>query len=582
MTDRIHGYYLDAAVSYARAVLAGVIPACKWTKAACQRQLDDLEAAESDPQFPFVWRPDKAEHVCRFLELMPHIKGEWAGKKIALEPWQIFILTTVFGWYRKNEKRRFRTVYIEVPRKNAKSTLSSGVALYMLTADGEAGAEVYSAATTRDQARIVFDDAKQMASLEQGFRQRFGVKVLAHSIYEIINGGKFLPLSAEGSTLDGLNIHFACVDELHAHKTRAVYDVLETGTGARAQSLLWNITTAGSDRAGICYEQRTYVTGLLNTVLRRHDGLGYPVKGSCSEDDTYFGIIYTIDDADDWADESCWAKANPNYGVSIYPDDIRRLADKAIKTASARPNFLTKRLNVWVNAASAWMDMRRWDDCADPSLSPEQFADCKCVVALDLASKKDIADKVKIYEKEISGIRHYFCFAHHYLPEDAASEEANSQYAGWAEEGWLITTPGNVTDYDVIEDDIRADLAADQVAEVPYDPWQATQLASHLLEEGAPMVEFRQTVQNMSEPMKEFEALVLSGRFHHTGDPVLTWMVSNVVAYLDAKDNIYPRKEADEKKIDGVVAIIMGLARLINPSEDGAAVIDADYELLTV
>lgn len=578
--DRITGYYLDCAVTYIHKVLAGEIPACKWTKAACRRQLDDWEAAERDPTFPFEWRPDKAEHVCRFLELMPHIKGEWAGKTIDLDLWQIFILTTVFGWYRKTGKRRFRTVYIEVPRKNAKSTLSSGVALYMLTADAEPGAEIYSAATTRDQARIVFDDARKMATMEAGFRQRYAVRVLAHSIYEILNGGKFSPLSAEGSTLDGLNIHFAVVDELHAHKTRAVYDVLETATGARSQSMIWNITTAGTDRAGICYEQRTYVTGLLNTVLQRHNGLGYPIKGSRGEDDTYFGIIYTIDDTDDWANENCWAKANPNYGVSVYPDDVRRLADKAIKTASARPNFLTKRLNVWVNAASAWMDMRRWDDCADPTLTPEQFAACKCVIALDLASKKDIADKVILFEREEQGITHYYAFASHYLPEEAAQEEANSQYAGWAESGWLITTPGNVTDFDSIEEDLGEDLAAYQVAEIPYDPWQATQLANNMAKKSAPMVEYRQTVQNMSEPMKQFEALVLSRRFHHNGDPVLTWMVSNVVAHLDAKDNIYPRKDSEEKKIDGVVAIIMGLGRLIIPGEETVSIIDSAYELL--
>ena len=583
MSDRVAGYYLDAAITYCTSVLSGKITANKWVKAACRRQLDDLEAAERDPTFPFEWRPDKAEHICRFLEMLPHIKGKWAGRRIVLDLWQILIVTTVFGWYRKNGGcRRFRTVYIEVARKNAKSTLSSGVALYMLTADSEPGAEIYSAATTRDQARIVFDDARKMASMESGFRQRYGVRVLAHSIYEVINGGKFSPLSAEGSTLDGLNIHFAVVDELHAHKTRAVYDVLETATGAREQSLIWNITTAGSDRSGICYEQRNYVTGILNTVLHRHDGLGYPIKGSRGEDDTYFGIIYTIDDADDWADESCWAKANPNYGVSVYADDMRRLADKAIKTASARPNFLTKRLNVWVNASSAWMDMRRWDDCADESLTPEQFADCKCVIALDLASKKDIADKVLIFERNENGLDHYYAFASHYLPEDAAQEEANSQYAGWAEDGWLTTTPGNVIDFDQIENDLAQDLIAYQVAEIPFDPWQATQLANNMAKKNAPMVEFRQTVQNMSEPMKHFEALVLSRRFHHSGDPVLTWMVSNVVAHLDAKDNIYPRKDSEEKKIDGAVAVIMGLARLINPAEESVEVIGSDYELMVV
>ncbi len=572
MSDRVAGYYFDAALTYAHRVLAGEIPACKWTKAAVRRQLDDLHRAEIDPHFPFEWRLEKAEHVCRFLELMPHIKGEWAGQKIALEAWQIFILTSVFGWYRRNGKRRYRTAYIEVPRKNAKSTLSSGVALYMLTADGEAGAEVYSAATTRDQARIVFDDAKQMASMESGFRQRYGVKVLAHSIYEIINNSRFVPLSAEGSTLDGLNIHFAVVDELHAHKTRAVYDVLETGTGARSQSLLWNITTAGSDRAGICYEQRTYVTGLLNTVLRRHDGLGYPVKGASSEDDTYFGIVYTIDDTDDWADEACWAKANPNYGISIYPDDIRRLANKAIKTASARPNFLTKRLNVWVNADSAWMDMRKWDEAGDETLKIEDFHGKTCRIALDLASKKDIAAKVILFEEQRGGQTHYTVFGTWYLPEAAAQDEANSQYAGWVEEGWLVTSPGDITDYDMIEDDIRADMARFEVLEVPYDPFQATQLASHLLADGIPMVELGATVKNMSEPMKWFEALVLSGRFHHNGDPVLAWMVSNVVCHTDRKDNIYPNKERDQNKIDGAVAIIMALARAIMQQPEDAAV----------
>ena len=581
MTERVAGYFLAAAVDYATRILSGEIQACKWTKAACRRQLDDLERAETDPHFPFEFRPDKAEHICRFIELLPHIKGEWAGQKIALELWQIFILTTAFGWYRKNGRRRFRTIYIEVPRKNAKSTLTSGVALYMLTADGEAGAEVYSAATTRDQARIVFDDAKDMARLEPAFRQRFGVKVLAHSIFEVINNGRFVPLSAEGSTLDGLNIHFASVDELHAHKTRAVYDVLETGTGARAQSMIWNITTAGSDRSGICYEQRTYVTGLLNTVLRRHDGLGYAVKGVMSEDDTYFGIVYTIDDADDWADEKCWAKANPNYGVSIYPDDIKRLAEKAIKTASARPNFLTKRLNVWVNADAAWMDMRAWDACGDPALQPDDFAEDTCRVSLDLASKKDIAAKVRLFERQIAGKRHYYCFGTWYLPEIAVQDEANSQYAGWAEEGWLTTTPGNVTDYDLIEADIRDDLARFNVIEVPYDPWQATMLANHLLEDGAPMVELRQTVQNMSEAMKEFEALVIDGRFHHNGDPVLAWMVSNVVAHLDKKDNIYPNKEREQNKIDGPVAIIMALARAVVSQNEGPSVYE-DRGILTL
>jgi phage terminase large subunit-like protein len=308
------------------------------------------------------------------------------------------------------------------------------------------------------------------------------------------------------------------------------------------------------------------VTRLLNQVLRRHDGLGYPIKGTFAEDETYFGIVYTIDDGDDWSDPACWAKANPNLGVSVYPDDIRRLADKAIRMASARSNFLTKRLNVWVNAAQAWMDMRKWDACADPELAIEQFLEQDAIIALDLASKRDIAEKLTLFEKDVDGRRHYYAFAKHYLPDEACTDDVNAQYVGWKTDGWLTTTPGNVTDYDVIERDLEADVARLKVREVPFDPWQATQLSTHMLEKGAPMVEVRQTVQNMSEAMKEFEAVVLDGRFHHNGDPVLTWMVGNVIARRDAKDNVYPRKESEDKKIDGAVAIIMALARAIaNP-----------------
>lgn len=579
---RPQGWYVDQANAYIAGVLDGSIPACKWTKAACQRQLDDLARADVG-DWSYEFSIGRAEHVCRFIELLPHIKGRWAGQPLELMPWQIFILTTIFGWLvRGTPNRRFRTVYIEVPRKNAKSTLSSAVALYMLTADREPGAEIYSAATTRDQARIVFNDAKQMALRTVDFRRRFGVRAFVHSVSasfheERENGtvdeysGLFVPLSAEGSTLDGLNVHFATVDELHAHKKRAVWDVIETATGSRAQSLLWAITTAGSDSSGICFEQRNYVTRLLNAVLRVHDGLGYPIKGTFAEDETYFGIVYTIDDADEWTNEACWAKANPNLGVSIYPDDIRRLADKAIRMASARANFLTKRLNVWVNASQAWMDMRKWDACADPTLTPEAFVGEYVIDALDLASKRDIADKVSLFERQVDGKPHFYCFAKHYLPEEACTDDVNAQYPGWKLDGWLTTTPGNVTDYGYIEADIEDDMRRFAVREVPYDPWQASQLSTRMLDKGVPMVELRQTVQNMSEPMKEFEALVLDGRFHHNGDPVLTWMVGNVVAHLDAKDNIYPRKEAEEKKIDGAVAIIMALNRAMLGQRDGAS-----------
>lgn len=531
--------YAEIATEYALNVAMGGILACKWTIKACERHLSDLEKG--------VWEYnyDRAHDICYFVEQMKHIKGEWArrGETLKLEPWQIFALCSIFGWIHPDTSlRRFRTVYIEVPRKCAKSTITSAVGLYMLTADGEAGSECYSLATTRDQAKIVFQDARAMARKNHSFRNKFGVDVRVHNINVIDTNSKFEALSADGGTLDGLNIHFGGIDELHAHKTRNLFDVVETGTGSRQQSLLWAITTAGSNRAGICYEQRTYVTKILDRVV---------------EDDTYWGVIYSIDDDDDWTDPTIWEKANPNFGVSVYPEDIARLCRKAQEMPSAVNNFLTKRLNVWVNADTAWMDMRAWDRCADESISLKDFEHEEAFIALDLASKVDMAAKVCLFEKE--GM--YYLFSQFYLPEDTVENNKNSQYPGWAREDRLTLTPGNVIDLDRIEEDLLDDMRTYDVKEVPYDPFQATQLSVHMIDQEVPMVEMRPLVLNFSEPMKELEALVISGKLKHNGCPIMGWMVSNVVCHRDQKDNIYPRKERQENLIDGVVAAIMALGR---------------------
>lgn len=537
--------YVGIARQYAEDVVAGRIPACKWTQRACQRQLDDLERTE----WPYRFDAERASHVCRFIELLRHVKGRWArtGERLRLEPNQVFRLTTVFGWIDAAGRRRFKTAYIEVPRKNAKSTESAGVALYCLTADDEPGAEVYSAATTRDQARVVWDVARRMVDKDPAMRARFGVATGAHTVYVEEAGSVFRPLSRDQQgNHDGLNVHCGIVDELHAHKTRDMFDVLETATGSRDQPLLWQITTAGFNRAGICYEQRAYVVKILDGVV---------------DDPEYFGIIYTIDEDDDWTDPDIWRKANPNWGVSVDPDDIARKARKAMEMAAARNNFLTKHLNVWVNADTAWMDMLAWDRCGDPALTPEDFLGQPCWVPLDLASKVDIAAKGLLFRQQIDGDWHYYWFGRFYLPEAAAEDGRNSQYGGWADEGRLVLTPGNVCDYEYIRQDLRDDQSRFEIQEVPYDPFQATQLSVELMSEGFPMVEVRPTVLNFSEPMKELESLVLSGRFHHDGCPVMAWMISNVVCHLDAKDNIYPRKEFPENKIDGPVALIMALGR---------------------
>lgn len=550
------------ATDYARRVVAGDIPACKWVIRAAERQLSDLTRTD------WQWRFDaeKAERVCQFIELLPHIKGKWArdGQLITLEAWQSFILTTVFGWVNvETGLRRYRETYLEVPRKNAKSTLSSGTALYMLCADGEHGAEVYSAATTRDQARIVFNDSLAMVKKSPEL-QAEGVEPMANSIVVEELSGRYLPLSAEGNSLDGLNVHFATIDELHAHRTRAVYDVIDTGRGAREQPLLWVITTAGSDRSGICYERRTHATKVLDGVFT---------------DETLFAVIYTIDDSDDPHSPASWAKANPNYGVSVTPESMESASRKALSMASAMNNFLTKHLNVWVNADHAWMDMRAWDRCANPSLTIDAVKHLPCIQALDLASKVDVAARVLVFHDAESG--KYYVIPRMYLPERAVEQSANAQYSGWQRSGHIIVTSGDVTDFDRIEDDIRGDQSLLNVVEVAVDPWQATQLASHLIDDGVRMVELRQTVQTMSEPMKQLEALVLDGKIEHDGNPALTWMMSNVVCHTDAKDNIYPRKERAENKIDGAVALIMALNRACL-GQNTLAVIGDDDDLMIV
>jgi phage terminase large subunit-like protein len=561
------GHYVGIAANYARDVLDGSIPACKWVKAACRRQLDDLAWAEQNPEFAFEWRVDKAEHICRFIELLPHVKGKWAGSKIELQPWQIFLLTTVFGWYIKNadgEYRRFKTVYIEVPRKNAKSTLTSGVSLYMLTADNEPGAEIYSAATTRDQARIVFDTSKQMAIREPVFRKRFGVRVLEHNIYEHFNDGKYTPLSAEGSTLDGLNIHFASVDELHAHKTRTVYDVLETAMGARTNPMLWNITTAGSDRSGICYEQRGYVTSMLNSVLLRHGGLGYPTKGNVVEDDSYFGIIYTIDDDDDWADRSCWQKANPNFGISVYESDFERLASKAEKLSSARNNFLTKRLDVWVNAAESWMDIRKWEACADPELDISDFLGERCWVGMDLAEKSDFAAIVTMFWRNGK----LYVFPKLYLNDAAVEGSDNSQYEGWRDDGYIISNEGDVTDFDQIAADLIEVHKNFNLQEIPFDPALSRYFATKLINDhNLPLVEIKQNGLTFTSAVTELENLVLEKKLVFDGNPALTWMMSNVMISTSKFTGLkHPTKERAANKIDGIIALLMGLSRAMNDS----------------
>ena len=560
--------YFERVVDYAQRVVQGSEVAGRLERLKCQRFLRDMERAGTDA-FPYVLERAAGARVCRFIELMPHIKGEWAkpvyidGKlqyaKLRLEDWQCFEEFNLFGWkHRDTGLRRFRRSYEEVARKNAKSTRIAARELYLLTADGEPGAHCYSAATTGDQAREVFDTARNMALREPEFLARFGVEVGKHDITLPMSASSMKPLNAEGSTLDGLNIHGCSVDEMHAHKTRAVWDVLDSATGARSQPLISAITTAGFDRAGICYELRDYSIKVLEGTV---------------QDETWFASIYTIDEGDIWHDPRVWRKANPNLGVSVKEDDLEAACKKALAQPSAVANFLTKRLNVWVSSASAWMDMVAWEKCADTTLRLEDFEGEKCWIGMDLAEKRDFAALVLVFERD----GEWYFFPRLYLNEAAIEQSGNAHLQGWARAGHVIMTDGNVTDFDVIADDLRRFCTDHQVQEIPFDPALSRYFASKLVEEGLPLVEIRQAPLFFTQPLIQIENLVLEKKLHFDGNPVFTWMISNVEVQTSKFSGLkHPTKGREENKIDGPVALMMALGRAMLGAarEDGPAFIN--------
>lgn len=541
--------YVDKAERYIKKVITGKIDACLFVRQACTRQVNDLKKKKTK-KFPYIFDRKKANRVCQFIENLSHVKGVKAGEPVHLEDWQCFILTTVFGWLKEDGARRFTQTYIEVPRGNGKSTLCSGIALYMECADGEQGAEVYSFATTREQAGIVFGDALAMARGNKDFKNYFGVTCLNHSVIVLGTNSKFMAKSSDAGTLDGLNTHCGIIDELHAHKTRHVYDVVISSIGKRAQPLVFCITTAGFYLHGICMERRKTTAKVL--------------AGAVSID-SLFGIIYTIDEDDDWKTEKAVIKANPNWGVSVNPDIMRGELANALVNTSAQKNYLTKHLDVWVNSDSAWLDMAKYNACIDTSFTPEDFAGKPCIYGVDLASKLDLSAVIKLFWKknQDDGLIHYYVWADFFLPSDTVKNSGNTSYYGWVEDGHLRTTDGAITDIGQIEQFIIEDYKKFDTLSVAYDPMQATQMAQGLLQDGAPMVELYQNLKNLSEPMKTLQALMYSGRLHVLNNPVLHWNAANVVAHVDAKENIYPRKEKAEDKIDGIVALIMAFNQAI-------------------
>lgn len=570
--------YFGRARAYAERVTRGEETAGKYERLACKRFLGDLERDRTEA-FPFKFDEAAGSRACRFVELLPHIKGEWAkpsyrdGKlgyaKLKLEDWQVFIVINIFGWLHEGTLlRRFLRAYEEVARKNAKSTLAAALLLFMTTADAEPGAHAYSAATTGDQAREVFDVARNMALREPEFLHRFGVSIGKHDITVESTASSAKPLNAEGSTLDGLNVHFACVDELHAHKTRAVYDVIDSATGARSQPLIMMITTAGSDTSGICYEQRDYTIKVLERTLATPTGT----------DETWFGIIFTLDDEDTWHDPAVWRKANPNLGISVKTDDMAAACRKALAMPGALAGFMTKRLNKWVNADTTWMPPEEWKACGQPGLQLADYEGEKCWIGMDLAEKRDFAALALVFQR--GDVFHLVTRL--YLNEIAVAESGNAHLEGWGRAGYVTVTDGNATDFDVIADDLRNYCGQFDVQEIPFDPAMSRYFATKLVEEGLPLVEIRQAPMFFTQPLIQVENLVLERKLVHDANPLMNWMIGNVVVTKSKITGLkHPTKTRDENKIDGPVAMLMALGRaMLNASgEHTQAFVDLNEDV---
>lgn len=536
----------DPVMRYADAVLSGEQAACKWVRLACERHVRDLETGDERGLY---FDAQAAAIAITFFKLLKHSKGEWAGRPVLLEPWQEFIVGSLFGWKGADGLRRFRTSYLEVARKNGKTTMAAGVGLYLLLADGEPGAEIYSAATKRDQARISHSEATRMAKASPQIRRE--VRIFKDNIHIVDTASKFEPLGADADTMDGLNVHGALVDELHAHKSRDTWDALDTATGARRQPLMFAITTSGFNRQTLCWEQHEYAQKVLEGVL---------------DDDSFFGVIYTLDESDDWENESNWVKANPNLGVCKKREDMQRKAARAKEMPSALNAFLRLELDVWTQAETKWVPFEHWRECGQ-AVDGEGLRGRTCYGGLDLSSNVDVSAFVLLFPPQTDQDG-YQVLCRFWIPEEAMHERTRKDrvpYEAWVRQGFITATSGNVIDYDWILHQIDEDMQAYDIQEVAFDRWGATKIQTDLMELGGDdwLVQFGQGFRSMSPPMKDLESLILGHKLAHGNNPVLTWMANNLVARQDPAGNIKPDKAKSTEKIDGMVALIMALDRAL-------------------
>jgi phage terminase large subunit-like protein len=500
--------------------------------------------------------PERVDKVLEAMGEMKHTQGKWAGKPLNPDPWQVaYIIAPVYGWVRKDSAgdlvRVVRTEYVELPRKNGKTTLAGGQALYLTGADDEPGAQVLAVAAAKEQAGYCFAPVKALAEGTPALRTHF--KTVVGKVIHKRSGSYFMVVASVADLLHGANVHGAVIDELHVHKTRDVVDAVETGTGARAQPLVIIITTADDSRQATIYdEKRRYVEKLARRTIK---------------DPSFYGVVWAAEPDDDPFAETTWRKANPGYGISPTKEFLETEARKAQGSPANLARFQRLHLGLRTKQETKFLELDVWDRNAGTVLEPS-FKGRVAYGGLDLANTSDLCALAWDFPDGDGG---HDVLWRLWLPEramEALAARTAGQAAVWAREGWLTVTPGEVADYDYIRAQVNRDREVFDVAELAYDPWNSSQLVNDLMGDNAPMVTIRQGFASMSGPTKELLRLLLEGtartpRYRHGGNPAVRWQVDNFAVEMDAAGNVKPSKRHAGDKIDGVVAGIMALGRAV-------------------
>jgi phage terminase large subunit-like protein len=519
----------------------------------------------SEPVKPKYWfDEDEANRAVEFCsEYLTHVKGEWAGRPLLLEDWQKEFVRNLFGWKRADGTRKYRKAFLFIARKNGKTLLGAAIAIYLLLADREPGAEIYSVAADRDQAAIMFDAAKGMVESNQSLSSR--CEVYRRSIVVPATGSAYHVLSADAPTKHGKNAHGVLFDELHAQPNRELYDVMKTSQGSRRQPMFLMFTTAGYDKKSVCYEEYEYACKVRDGII---------------EDDTYLPVIFEADKDADWTDESVWRAASPNLGISPKLEYLQDECNRAKESVAYQNTFRMLYLNQWMEQSMRWIDITQWDAC-DGHFNPDELLGRPCIAGLDLASTTDIAALALLFPPDdMDGV--YRVLWRFWIPEEnmiKRSKKDRVPYVDWHKQGLIFATEGNVIDQNFIKQQLIEDCEKYQVAEIAYDRWNSTKLITELIDEGLTMVPFGQGFASMAAPTKEWEKLILGRRIAHNGNPVARWMMSNVAVRLDPAANMKPDKAKSSEKIDGIVAAIMALGRAMVSEESGSVYDDPNVEV---